>query len=137
MKIGLVLLSLGGLFMLLGILLFFDGGLLTVANLLLLAAMPFLMGMRKTLRFFNPVERRERARGILCFFAGILLVVVVRWPLIGMVVEGVGIVDLFGTFLPQMLSYLRHLPVVGPLFASSPARWLSERLQPKPARAAV
>ena len=98
-KIGVLLLSLGGCFLALGVLCFFDAGLLTIGNALLLAGFPCLVGLRKTADFFNPVKRRDRARGIACFFGGIALVFLLRWSVVGLAVEAVGIADMFGNFL--------------------------------------
>jgi hypothetical protein len=113
-KIGILLVTLGGCFLALGVLLFFDAGLLTIGardarpngarerhrvpaprrhrrrpsppppreragNALLLAGFPCLIGWSKTLDFFNPVKRRDRVRGIVCFFGGIALVFLLRW----------------------------------------------------------
>ena len=115
-KIGILLVTLGGCFLALGVLLFFDAGLRTIGeaqraaratrhapcrvarpprrhrscpsprplcdragNALLLAGFPCLIGWGKTLDFFNPVKRRDRVRGIVCFFGGIALVFLLRW----------------------------------------------------------
>ena len=67
--------------------------------------------------FFNPFKRREKWRGIVMFFAGIVLVLFKR-SFIGMVVEVFGMVAMFGGLLPIVVSFLSSLPVVGPFFAS-------------------
>jgi Got1/Sft2-like family len=53
--------------------------------------------------------RRDRIRATICFFLGIALVVM-RWGLIGMALEGFGFLNLFGNFLPTVLTVARQLP---------------------------
>ena len=75
-KTGLVLSALGFLFMFLGVLLFFDRGLLAIGNVLLLSGICFILGISRTLMFFNPFAATKKARtydkilGIFLFFAG-------------------------------------------------------------------
>jgi hypothetical protein len=129
MKIGILMVALGFLFLFLGMLLFFDAGLLTIGNALLLAGFPFIIGWQKTLVFFNPIKRRDRVRGILCFFGGILLVFLFRWSFIGMMIEMVGLADMFGNFLPNVVDTLRLVPYIGPLFNTPAINWLVERVR--------
>lgn len=128
-KVGILLVGLGVAFLCLGVLLFFDAGLLTIGNALLLAGFPFLIGFQKTADFFNPLKRRDRVRGIACFFGGIALVFFMRWSVIGMAIECVGIADMFGNFLPSIVDSMRLLPVVGPLARSAPVTWLVEKIR--------
>mmetsp|Transcript_14924 Transcript_14924/g.47580 ORF Transcript_14924/g.47580 Transcript_14924/m.47580 type:complete len:140 (-) Transcript_14924:58-477(-) len=111
-KVGVGLLGLGVLFLVLGVVLFFDGALLALGNLLFLAGLPFLLGLKRALRFFNPLYRPERWRGVLCFFGGVALVLF-KFPIIGMLIECVGIAELFGSVLPVVIAFLRRVPVVG------------------------
>ena len=96
----------------LGVVLFFDGALLALGNvssnrqpffcsgprsehlrqLLFLSGLPLMIGPQKTFYFF---ARKEKLRGTVCFFGGILLVFV-KWPFVGMVVETFGFLNLFG-----------------------------------------
>jgi hypothetical protein len=116
-KIGIALVSLGFLFLFLGVLFFFDAGLLSVGNVLLLTGFPFIMGFTNALAFFNPFHRKDRWRGIVLFGVGVALVLVMRWAVVGILVEVVGLVEMFGRFLPNVVTTLRMVPVVGPLFA--------------------
>ena len=111
-KIGIMLMVCGITFLVLGCLLLFNGGLLAMGNILFLASIPFLIGLKFTLNFFNPIARREKLRGILLFFSGILLVLV-GWPKVGIIVEVVGMVEMFGTFVPHVVTFLRQFPYVG------------------------
>jgi hypothetical protein len=111
-KIGILMVGLGFLFLFLGVLLFFDSGLLAIGNILFLVGIPFIIGGRATLRFFDP-RRPGKARGVACFFLGVLLVLW-RWGVVGMLVECVGMVEMFGTFLPIVVTFLRGVPFIGP-----------------------
>ena len=111
-KIGLMLMACGITFLVLGCLLLFNGGLLAMGNILFLASFPFLIGLKLTLNFFNPVARRDKLRGILLFFSGIALVLF-GWPKIGIVIEIVGMVEMFGTFVPHVVTFLRQFPYIG------------------------
>jgi len=108
-KIGVGLTSFGGLFMFLGIVLFFDGALLALGNLLFLAGLTLIIGPQKTLYFF---ARKNKIRGSICFFGGILLVFF-KWPFWGVIIEMIGFLNLFGDFFPVILTFLRQLPVFG------------------------
>ncbi|TIA70719.1 hypothetical protein E3P92_02684 [Wallemia ichthyophaga] len=110
-KIGVGLTSFGGLFTLLGVVLFFDASLLALGNLLFLTGLILLIGMQKTIVFFS---RPYKLRGTLCFVGGITLVLL-KYTFIGFVVECIGFLNLFGSFFPVILNFLRQLPVIGSL----------------------
>lgn len=71
-----------------------------------------LVGVSRTLRFFS---RRDRLRGIISFFGGIFLVMI-RWPVIGMICQLYGLVYLFGQFFPIAAQSLKDTPVIGSIF---------------------
>ncbi|KAF4567752.1 Golgi Transport [Pleurotus pulmonarius] len=112
-KIGVALTSFGGLFMMLGIVLFFDGALLALGNLLFLSGITLIIGPTKTFYFF---ARKQKIRGTVCFLGGILLVFL-KWPFIGVVVEVFGFLNLFGDFFPVIVTFLRQLPFIGNLLS--------------------
>ncbi len=66
-------------------------------------------GPSRTLRFFS---RKDRLRGIISFFGGVLLVMI-RWPIIGMLCQLYGLVYLFGQFFPIAAQSMRDTPVIG------------------------
>ena len=70
---------------------------LLLAQLLFLLGITLLIGFKKTLIFF---KRPSKLRGTGCFLGGILLVLV-GWPVVGMVVEVFGILNLFGNFVSR------------------------------------
>jgi len=92
LEIGIGLTGFGCVFLLLGVILLFDRVLLALGNLVLLAGLILLIGPTKTVRFFTS---RAKIRGSICFLVGIVLCLV-GWPVIGMIVEIFGIMNLFG-----------------------------------------
>ena len=55
--------------------------------------------------------RMDRIRGTICFFLGIVLVTL-RWGLLGLCLEGFGFLNLFGNFLPTVVIVGRQVPVL-------------------------
>lgn len=110
-KIGVGLVGFGVAFLFLGTLFLFDKGLLAIGNILFLSGLAFVIGLERTFRFFF---QRHKARGSAAFFGGISLVLL-GWPLIGMLVEVYGFIVLFSGFFPVVVNFLRRIPVVGTL----------------------
>lgn len=79
-------------------------------QILFLIGLTIIIGPQKTLLFF---ARKQKAKGTAAFFGGLLLILL-RWPLIGFCVELYGILVLFGDFLGTIASFARNAPVVGP-----------------------
>jgi len=123
-KIGVALTSFGGLFLLLGVALFFDGALLALGNILFLCGLTLIIGWQKTFYFF---ARKQKIRGTFCFIGGILLVFF-KWPFIGFIVEIFGFLNLFGDFFPVILTFLRQLPFVGTLLTMPYIRDVADRM---------
>jgi hypothetical protein len=108
-KIGTLLLGVGFLFLFLGVILFFDAALLALGDVLFLCGLALTIGLSRTIRFFS---RKERWRGIVCFLGGIVLVML-RFPIIGMFLQVFGFLNLFGSFFPVAVAFLRQVPVIG------------------------
>mmetsp|Transcript_35819 Transcript_35819/g.57921 ORF Transcript_35819/g.57921 Transcript_35819/m.57921 type:complete len:138 (+) Transcript_35819:54-467(+) len=108
-KIGIGLTGFGMLFLLLGVLLLFDRGLLAMGNILFLSGVTLVIGAKKTLKFFS---NRKKLRGSVCFFLGVGLVL---WGFTfsGFIIEGFGFLNLFGDFFPIAIAFMRRLPVIG------------------------
>ena len=51
-------------------------------------------------------------RGIVSFFGGVVLVLF-RWPIIGMICQFYGLVYLFGQFFPIAAQSMQDTPVIG------------------------
>lgn len=128
--------------MLLGVMLFFDGALLALGNvcglaslltlnltsnqILFVSGLTLIIGPQKTFYFF---ARKQKIRGTICFLGGIILVFL-KWPFVGMVVETFGFLNLFGCvstvllflasssglcsdFFPVIITFMRQLPFIG------------------------
>ncbi|XP_029842769.2 vesicle transport protein GOT1B isoform X1 [Ixodes scapularis] len=98
-KIGVGLAGFGVAFLFLGVLLFFDKGLLALGNILFLCGLAFVIGLERTFRFFF---QRHKLRGTLAFFGGIF-VVIFGFPLIGIIIETYGFVLLFRSLPTSMV----------------------------------
>ncbi|KND93123.1 Protein transport protein GOT1 [Tolypocladium ophioglossoides CBS 100239] len=109
-EIGVVFCSGGGLFLIGGVMLFFDRAMLAMGNILFLIGLTIIIGPQKTLLFF---ARKQKAKGTAAFFVGLALILI-RWTFIGFFVELYGIFVLFGDFLGTIAGFARGLPVVGP-----------------------
>ncbi|XP_077013610.1 vesicle transport protein GOT1A isoform X2 [Tamandua tetradactyla] len=94
-KIGVGTTGFGIFFILFGILLYFDSVLLAFGNLLFLTGLSLIIGLRKTFSFFF---QRHKLRGT-SFFLGGVVIVLLRWPLLGMLLETYGFFSLFKTTL--------------------------------------
>jgi hypothetical protein len=111
-KIGTGLLFLGCVFLFLGCLFMFDSAMLALGDVLFLAGLVMTIGFSRTLRFFS---RPDRMRGIISFFGGVVLVMF-RWPILGMICQFYGLIYLFGQFFPIAAQSMRDTPVIGQFF---------------------
>mmetsp|Transcript_2123 Transcript_2123/g.3066 ORF Transcript_2123/g.3066 Transcript_2123/m.3066 type:complete len:145 (-) Transcript_2123:191-625(-) len=111
-KIGIGLTAFGLVFLGLGVLCFFDTSLLTIGNVLFVAGIMNIIGLWRTVRFF--FGSPEKWWGTVMFLVGFALVLI-RWPVIGMIVEVYGIYKLFFRFGEKILHLLHITPVIGPL----------------------
>ena len=109
-KIGTLLLGVGFLFLFLGVIMLFDSALLAIGDILFLCGLALTIGLSRTVKFFT---RKERWRGIVCFLGGIVLVFM-KYTIIGMIVQSFGFLNLFGSFFPVAVAFLRQTPIVGP-----------------------
>ncbi|PMD25750.1 Golgi transport protein-like protein [Hyaloscypha hepaticicola] len=100
----------GGFFLIGGVILFFDRAMLAMGNILFLIGLTIIIGPQKTALFF---ARRQKLKGTAAFFGGLFLILM-RWALIGFLVELYGIFILFGDFLGTIAGFARNIPVVGP-----------------------
>lgn len=108
-KIGIGVTGFGLFFLFLGVLFFFDKGLLAIGNILFICGVALVIGLERTFRFFF---QKHKIKGSSCFLGGIL-VVLLGWPLIGMIIEVYGFVLLFRGFFPVVVNFLRRVPVIG------------------------
>ncbi|GJP30344.1 hypothetical protein CLOM_g756 [Closterium sp. NIES-68] len=108
-KIGIGLTAFGVLFSFLGVIFFFDKGLLAMGNILFLAGVTLTIGLQSTISFFT---RRRNRKGSAFFLSGLVLVVI-GWPMVGMAIQAYGFVLLFSGFLPTLLVFMQRIPVLG------------------------
>eukprot|EP01134_Creolimax_fragrantissima_P000689 CFRG0689T1 len=108
-KMGIGILGFGITFLMLGILLVFDRGLLAMGNILFMLGLALLNGMTKFLRL---ILQRDRWYGSLAFVGGIVIVLS-GWCFLGIVMELGGFFLLFWDFFPIAISYVQRLPMVG------------------------
>ncbi|XP_058711496.1 vesicle transport protein GOT1A isoform X2 [Poecile atricapillus] len=104
-RIGVGLVGFGLFFLLFGILLYFDSVLMAFGNLLFLSGLVFIIGFRRTFTFFF---QRSKLKGTSFFFGG-LIVVLMRWPILGMLLEAYGFISLFRSFFPVAFGFLGSL----------------------------
>ncbi|EEF40583.1 Vesicle transport protein GOT1B, putative [Ricinus communis] len=90
-KIGLGLTGFGIFFSFLGIIFFFDKGLLAMGNILFVSGLSLTIGMKSTMQFFM---KRQNFKGTISFGAGFFFIVI-GWPIIGMILEAYGFIVLF------------------------------------------
>jgi len=84
-----------------------------MGNILFLVGISLLLGPQRTFLFF---ARKQKWRGSLAFLVGITLILL-RWPLVGFLVEIYGIFVLFGEFFKTIAGFAYGVPVVGPYLA--------------------
>eukprot|EP00850_Spirogloea_muscicola_P010085 SM000058S18515 [mRNA] locus=s58:305388:306677:+ [translate_table: standard] len=105
-KIGIGLTGFGVLFSCLGVIFFFDKGLLAMGNILFLAGVTLTIGLKSTVSFFL---KRRNHKGSIFFLAGFFLVLV-GWAIIGMIVQAYGFILLFSGFWPTVVVFLNRIP---------------------------
>ena len=110
-QVGAILTGLGCLFFLIGVLLFFDGGVIAMSNLLFITCVILVIGVCRVAAFFF---QRQKLRGTICFGLGVFMVFM-KWTLSGILVEAFGFINLFGDFFPLLLASARRVPILGNL----------------------
>ncbi|XP_049704379.1 vesicle transport protein GOT1B isoform X1 [Helicoverpa armigera] len=123
-KIGVGLAGFGMTFLFLGVLLLFDKGLLAIGNILFISGLACVIGLQRTFFFFF---QRHKIKASVAFFGGIT-VVLLGWPMIGMIAEIYGFLLLFRGFLPAAVNFLRMVPVLGSLLSLPIIRGIVDRI---------
>ncbi|XP_061778530.1 vesicle transport protein GOT1A [Nerophis ophidion] len=101
-KIGIGLVGFGLFFLLFGVLLYFDSVLLAFGNILFLTGLTFIIGLRRTAYFFFQKQKFKSS----FFFLGGVSLVLLRWPVIGMLLETYGFILLFRSFFPMAAGFV-------------------------------
>lgn len=123
-KIGVGLAGFGIFFLFLGVLLLFDKGLLAIGNILFIAGLSSVIGLERTFRFFF---QRHKVKASAGFFGGII-VVLLGWPIVGMILEMYGFILLFSGFFPVAVNFLRRVPILGTILNLPGLRMIVDRL---------
>ncbi|KAL5217058.1 hypothetical protein ABZP36_017742 [Zizania latifolia] len=111
-KIGLGLTGFGIFFSILGIIFFFDKGLIAMGNILFLSGLGLTIGLKSTMQFFT---KPKNYKGTISFGVGFFLVLI-GWPFFGMLLEAYGFVVLFSGFWPTLVVFLQRIPILGWIF---------------------
>ncbi|XP_073154740.1 vesicle transport protein GOT1-like [Henckelia pumila] len=126
-KIGLGLTGFGVFFSFLGIIFFFDKGLLAMGNVLFISGVALTIGLKSSVQFFL---RPSNFKGSVSFGIGFFLVII-GWPVLGMIVESYGFVVLFSGFWPTVAVFLQKIPVIGWIFQQPFVRTFIDRYRGK------
>lgn len=81
-----------------------------LGQILFLLGLTLIIGLQKSVLFF---ARRQKLKGTMAFAIGIILILL-RWPLVGFMIELYGIFVLFGDFFAYVGSFAGNIPVFGP-----------------------
>ena len=112
-KIGLALLTAGLAVTALGFTLFFNRALLRLGNLLFMAGVPLTVGPARTLGY---LAQPDKWRATACLTLGIFLVFVGH-PILGILAEVFGLLNIFGNLFPFLMIFVKQVPVLGPLLS--------------------
>ncbi|CAM8946450.1 unnamed protein product [Rhodiola kirilowii] len=104
-KAGLGLIGFGFFFTFLGVILFFDRGLLALGNMFCLMGVGLLLGWLSTWRL---VSSPGHYKGSISFVLGLFLIFV-RWPIIGIIFEIYGAINIFSCSMGLANSLVSHL----------------------------
>ncbi|KAM7253157.1 hypothetical protein ACFE04_025775 [Oxalis oulophora] len=126
-EIGLGLTGFGIFFSFLGIIFFFDKGLLAMGNILFISGVSLTIGLKSTMQFFM---KPQNYKGTISFGAGFFLVVI-GWPVLGMILESYGFIVLFSGFWPTLSVFIQKVPILGWVFQQPYFRSFFERYKGK------
>ncbi|KAK1274513.1 hypothetical protein QJS04_geneDACA012069 [Acorus gramineus] len=126
-KIGLGLTGFGILFSFLGVIFLFDKGLLAMGNILFLSGVMLTIGLKSTMQFFM---NRQHYKGTISFGFGFFLVLV-GWPVFGMILEAYGFIVLFSGFWPTLAVFLQRIPILGWVFQQPFVTSFLDRYRPR------
>ncbi|XP_073303688.1 vesicle transport protein GOT1-like [Primulina huaijiensis] len=126
-KIGIGLTCFGVFFSFLGIIFFFDKGLLAIGNVLFISGVALTIGLKSSAQFFM---KRSNFKGTVSFGAGFVLVII-GWAVLGMILEAYGFVVLFSGFWPTLAVFLQKIPIIGWIFQQPLVRSFFDRQRGK------
>ncbi|KAF8380642.1 hypothetical protein HHK36_028132 [Tetracentron sinense] len=83
-----------------------------MGNILFLSGVMLTIGLKSTMQFFM---NRQNYKGTISFGAGFFLVLI-GWPIMGMILEAYGFIALFSGFWPTLSVFLQRIPILGWVF---------------------
>ncbi|XP_004491300.1 vesicle transport protein GOT1-like [Cicer arietinum] len=112
-KFGLAFTGFGIFLSFFGIILFFNKALLAMGNTLFVCGVSLTIGLNSTMQF---IMKQSNFKGTISFGIGFFLIVIKRWPILGMIIEAYGFLVLLSDFWPTIAIFLRMIRVLGRLF---------------------
>lgn len=95
-QIGLMVAGMGIFYISFGVSMMFDRALLACGNLMFICGVIIALGLKKLIEF--AIEKKN-VKGTI-FFSGGVLLVLVQWPLFGIIAEALGFILLFRLIFP-------------------------------------
>lgn len=131
-KIGIILVMAGISAYFLGLIFFFDRSLLLIGNLCFLIGIATLIGFFGAISFFT---KKGKMKASLFFFLG-FFVIIIRFSIIGCILQIYGLLSLFRSFIPHLFEWIMSVPGIGPAlkhnrFFNKLYRFLDDRAKPK------
>lgn len=99
----------GFIFMVIGLFTGFNRRFIVVADVLLIIGINFVMGVKQ---FLSLLITRPKIKGTIASLIGFILVIL-KFSFLGVLCQILGIYWLFGGFISAILSFLRHVPIIG------------------------
>nr|GLL31754.1 vesicle transport protein GOT1-like [Ipomoea trifida] len=78
-------------------------------QILFFSGVALTIGLKSSMQFFT---KRTNFKGTMSFGAGFFLVVI-GWPILGMILEAYGFIILFSGFWPTLAVFLQKIPILG------------------------
>lgn len=118
LEIGMGFLMASVAMFMLGILFLFDRALIVLGNLSFMVGLVMLIGAKSTLGFFIKKGEAQfnaigKLKGSALFFSGFLVILLLRWTLVGFLLQLYGLFLLFKSFLPFVYDSATKMPVIG------------------------
>ena len=99
-QVGMMVAGMGIFYVLFGVSMMFDRSLLACGNLMFVAGIAIAIGPRKATEFFF---NKSNVKGTIFLVGGVILVLV-QWPLFGILAESIGFIMLFRS-IPFLFTY--------------------------------
>ncbi|XP_028079171.1 vesicle transport protein GOT1-like isoform X2 [Camellia sinensis] len=98
-----------------------------MGNILFLSGVTITIGPKSAMQFFM---KRSNFKGTISFGVGFFLVVI-GWPVLGMILEAYGFIVLFSGFWPTLSVFVQKIPIIGWVFQQPFVRSFLDRYRGK------